>query len=102
MGLCKISCFGLILVVAQTGQPRGLRFSKAPQLCQIRQALPFVCHASLAKGLYVHISLGFLGVRFCDGVLFQDWMAVSIIGNKSQGGGLERRAPPRATVLKYQ
>lgn len=44
-------------------------FAKFARLCQIRRALPFTCRASLAKGLSLHISVGFLGVKFCEGDL---------------------------------
>lgn len=53
-------------------------FAEAPQLCQMRRALPFMRHASLAKGLSVHVSAGLLGGVFsAGGVLSRDGMAVS-------------------------
>lgn len=53
-------------------------FAEAPQLCQMRRALPFMRHASLAKGSSVHISSGLLGEVFsARGVSSRDGMAIS-------------------------
>lgn len=67
-GPCKKAVFGLILPTAQNEQPwEAVLFAEASQLCQMCQALPFPCRASLAKGLSVHTSVGLLGVLFYSG-----------------------------------